>query len=77
MGQVDGSESALDVLWKDLTIRAAALPGWTDGKATAPEPSPWWLVPAGLALVTALGIAIWWSGARGSGASPRAKGRGR
>src|SRR5262249_8575557 len=33
MARVDESPAALDVLWKDLTIRAESLPGWTDGKA--------------------------------------------
>ncbi len=72
MAVVDETPSALDVLWKDLTIRAEALPGWTDGKAPAPQAS-WWVLLGGLAGVTALGIAIWWSGARSGKAAPAAK----
>jgi hypothetical protein len=77
MGQVNESRAALDVIWKDLAISAEALPGWNDGKAPEPRRSPWWAVLGSLAVVTALGIGIWWSGARGSGELPVAKARAR
>jgi hypothetical protein len=73
MAVVDETPSALDVLWKDLTIRAESLPGWTDGQATGPPQASWWVLLAGLAGVTALGIGIWWGGARSVKAAPLAK----
>jgi serine/threonine protein kinase len=64
MALVNGSGAALDVLWTDLTIRAEALPGFTDGKPPEPQRASWWLLIAGLSGVTALGIGVWWSGVR-------------
>ena len=77
MAQVNGASAALDVLWTDLTIRAEALPGFTDGKATESRGSSWWAALAGLAAVTALGIGIWWSGARRARAMPATRARAR
>jgi hypothetical protein len=77
MAQVNESRAALDVLWKDLTIRAESLPGWTDGKPTAPPGPSLWLLLAGLAGVTALGIGIWWGGSRQARATPVTKARAR
>ena len=64
MGLVNGSGAALDVLWTDLTIRAEALPGFTDGRHPEPQRASWWLLLAGLSGVAAMGIGVWWSGAR-------------
>ena len=73
MALVNGSGAALDVLWTDLTIRAEALPGFTDGKPPEPQRASWWLLLAGLSGVTALGIGVWWSGARRAGMTPATK----
>jgi len=63
MAQVNGSSAGLDVIWKDLTIRAEQLPGFT---ATAPQPRrfPWWVAIAGLMGVLALAAGLWLSAAR-------------
>ena len=71
MALVNGSGAALDVLWTDLTIRAEALPGFTDGRPPEPQRTSWWLLLAGLSGVTALGIGVWWLGARRGGGSSR------
>ncbi len=75
MALVNGSGAALDVLWTDLTIRAESLPGFTDGKPPEPQRASWWLLLAGLSGVTALGIGVWWSGARRAGMTPATKAR--
>ena len=65
MGQVHGS-SALDVLWKDLTIRAEALPGLAGVKSTGEGRSTSsWIIVSGLAGAgaAALGAWLWWNGA--------------
>ncbi len=70
MALVNGSGAALDVLWTDLTIRAEALPGFTDGRPPEPKRASWWLLLAGLSGVTALGIGVWWFGARRAAMTP-------
>jgi serine/threonine protein kinase len=70
MAMINDSGAALDVLWTDLTIRAEALPGFTDGKPPEPQRASWWLLLAGLSGVTAMGIGIWWSGARRAAMTP-------
>ncbi len=70
MALVNGSGAALDVLWTDLTIRAEALPGFTDGRPPEPQRASWWLLLAGLSGVTALGIGVWWIGARRAAMTP-------
>jgi serine/threonine protein kinase len=70
MALINDSGAALDVLWTDLTIRAEALPGFTDGKPPQAQRASWWLLLAGLSGVTALGIGIWWSGARRAAMPP-------
>jgi serine/threonine protein kinase len=63
MGQVNNAPSALDVLLKDLTIRAEGLPGWTGG-VPQPKRFPWRVVVAAVAGVVALGVGLWWPAAR-------------
>ena len=75
MALVNDSGAALDVLWTDLTIRAEALPGFTDGKPPEPQRTSWWLLLAGLSGLSALGIGVWWSGARRARATPATKAR--
>jgi serine/threonine protein kinase len=78
MALINDSGAALDVLWTDLTIRAEALPGFTDGKPPEPQRASWWLLLAGLSGVTAMGIGIWWSGGRRAAmtpATPKARAR--
>ena len=70
MALVNGSGAALDVLWTDLTIRAEALPGFTDGRPLQPQRASWSLLLAGLSGVTALGIGVWWIGARRDAITP-------
>jgi serine/threonine protein kinase len=72
MALVNDSGAALDVLWTNLTIRAEALPGFTDGRPPEPQRASWWLLLAGLSGVTALGIGVWWSGARRAAMTPAA-----
>jgi hypothetical protein len=63
MCQVNDAPSALDVLLKDLTIRAEGLPGWT-GSVPQPKRFPWWIVVAAVSCVVALGVGLWWTAAR-------------
>ena len=76
MAKVNESGAALDVLWKDLTIRAESLPGWADFRT--PE----------LAAIAVVGrcsrgwrawrpwrSAIWWSGAPERGRDPDSRRR--
>jgi hypothetical protein len=53
-----GSAVAVDVLWKDLEIRAEALPG-LPGTATASGRSPWWLLLVVVAVAVLAGMAVW------------------
>jgi serine/threonine protein kinase len=75
MAQVNNSDAGLDVIWKDLEIRAEALPGLDDGGASDSRGwSSWWSLPAILAVIVA--GAAWWSGPRRrAGKAPAMKGR--
>jgi serine/threonine protein kinase len=64
MAKINGAGVPLDLLWKDLTIRAESLPGWTDPAAPPPRASMWLVLLAGLVFVAVLALALWWHGAR-------------
>jgi hypothetical protein len=65
MAQVNGAPSALDVLLKDLTIRAEGLPGWT-GSPVERKRSLWWVVAGAAAVAAVLGAGVWWAASRNS-----------
>jgi hypothetical protein len=53
-----GSLAAVDVLWKDIEVRAEALPGLPD-TATASDRSPWRLLSVIGTVVVLAGMAVW------------------
>ena len=61
MGQVNGSAAALDVVWKDLTIRAETLPGLPEMNSSEQGRPLWWIILSGLAGAAALGAGLWWN----------------
>jgi hypothetical protein len=62
----DGARGGLDVLWKDLSIRAERLPG-LPGEAAA-----WWpWVMLGAGLTVMIPIFLWWRRSAGKPAVPR------
>ncbi len=75
MGQVNGSAAALNVVWKDLTIRAEALPGLAPMNSSEQGRPMWWIILSGLAGAVAVGAGLWWNGARRAKAARRAKTR--
>src|SRR5262249_18188112 len=53
-----GSPTAVDVLWKDIDLRAEGLPGLPD-TATAAGRSPWWVLAVVGAVMLLAGMAVW------------------
>jgi hypothetical protein len=56
-----GSKKAVDLLWKDLSVRAESLPGWVGSSQRSRRTPPWItavFVSAGL-LVGLMGV-VWW-----------------
>jgi serine/threonine protein kinase len=56
----DGSDHRLDLLWKDLTIRAEELPGWTGGGASTAVRFPIGIAAAGVSGFLCLVAGLWW-----------------
>ncbi len=55
-----GSTAAVDVLWKDIELRAEALPGLPSTSMGTPGSSLWWVLAAAAAAAAVLaGIAVW------------------
>src|SRR6202034_1399105 len=54
-----GSIAAVDVLWKDVELRAEALPGLPSTSTAAPGQSPWRVLAIAAAVVVLGGIAVW------------------
>jgi hypothetical protein len=77
MAQVNGSAAALDVLWKDLAIRAEALPGLARVKSSEQGRPTSWIILSGLAGAAALGAGLWWNGSRRTKVAPPPKARAR
>ncbi|WP_406695376.1 DUF1583 domain-containing protein [Singulisphaera sp. Ch08] len=61
--QTHDSPIALDLLLKDLTIRAELLPGWT-ASPVPPKRSPWWVAGVGVVVVAALAAGVRWAARR-------------
>jgi serine/threonine protein kinase len=53
-----GSPSAVDVLWKDLSVRAEDLPGLPGGSPVAKR-SGWWIPALGVLVLSVVGAALW------------------
>jgi Protein kinase domain/Protein of unknown function (DUF1583) len=70
-----GSTAAVDVLWKDIELRAEALPGLSDTSTATPGQSPWWVLAVAVAVAVLAGIAVWslavWQRRRAGGATPK------
>jgi hypothetical protein len=58
-----GSQNAVDVLWKDLSIRAEELTGWT-GRPKRARHATWRAAAVGIPAVLLLGVTglVWWRG---------------
>jgi hypothetical protein len=54
-----GSTAAVDVLWKDIELRAEALPGLPSTSEATPGQSPWWVLAVTTAVAVLAGIAVW------------------
>jgi serine/threonine protein kinase len=54
-----GSTAAVDVLWKDIEVRAEALPGLPSISTAAPGQSPWWVLAVVVAVGVLAGVAVW------------------
>ena len=63
MGRVSAvtgnSPSAVDVLWKNLTIRAEGLPGLPGGSPDV-KPFSWWIPVLGTLVLAIAGAVFWW-----------------
>jgi hypothetical protein len=54
-----GSTAAVDVLWKDIELRAEALPGLPGTSTATTGRSPWWVLAAAVAVAVLAGVAVW------------------
>ncbi len=54
-----GSVSAIDLIWKNLTIRAESLPGLDGGRAVATNRFAWWLPGLGVVALCLVGAGVW------------------
>jgi serine/threonine-protein kinase len=54
-----GSPTAVDVLWKDIELRAEALPGLPGTSTETPRPSPWLVLAVAVAVAVLAGFAVW------------------
>ncbi len=54
-----GSSVAVDVLWKDIELRAEALPGLPRTSTGTPGSSPWLVLAGAVALAVLAVIAVW------------------
>jgi hypothetical protein len=73
-----GSPTAVDLLWKDIELRAEALPGLPHTSTATPGQSPWWLLSVIGAVMMLAGMAVWFLAAaqrrRAVGARPKDQG---
>src|SRR5579883_1805199 len=54
-----GSTAAVDVLWKDIELRAEALPGLPGTSTATAGQSPWWVLAVAVAVAVLAGVAVW------------------
>jgi Protein of unknown function (DUF1583) len=54
-----GSPTAVDVLWKEIEVRAEALPGLPSTSTATPGQSPWWVLAVAVAVAVFAGFAVW------------------